>query len=480
LTGPSKGGARGGGPGGAGRGAGRNSDARGRRLAERARGPRPVAEPVERLSDDDAADIGVEARIAAGVLLNAALARRNGLDEAMSKAGFAALPGPDRAFARAVAMAALRRLGEIDQILNRRLQKSPPEAVRTLLRVSLAQTLVLGTPAFAAVSTAVKLAERDPKTRPYKALVNAVLRGVEREGPGLTTAESNLPDWLAARWRAGWGEAAVAGLSLVAREEPPTDLSLKPGVDPAAVAEAVDGEVLPGGTVRTGRRGDLATWPGYETGDWWVQDAAAAVPARLLAVRSGETVLDMCAAPGGKTLQLAAAGAQVTALDRSASRLKRLSANLARTGLSAEVVATTGEDWADDRAFDAVLLDAPCTATGTLRRNPEALRAVRPGDIGDLADVQHRLLDAAADRVKPGGRLVYCVCSLEREEGEAQITAFLRRRPDFRTVPADPTAVGAPPEALTPEGWLRLLPSMWAEQGGVDGFFVAGLERTGG
>jgi 16S rRNA (cytosine967-C5)-methyltransferase len=472
LTGPSKGGVRGG-------GAGRNSDARGRRLAERARGPRSPAKPAARPSTpDDSVDIGVEARIAAGVLLNAALARRNGLDEAMSKPEVAALPAPDRAFARAVAMAALRRLGEIDQIINRRLKKAPPEAVRTLMRVSLAQTLVLETPAFAAVSTAVKLAERDAKTRPYKALVNAVLRGIEREGPGLTTAESNLPDWIAARWRATWGEPAVAALALVAREEPPTDLSLKPSADPAALAEAVDGEALPGGTVRTGRRGDLSTWPGYETGDWWVQDAAAAVPSRLLAAKTGETVLDMCAAPGGKTLQLAAAGAAVVALDRSASRLKRLTANLARTGLSAEVVTTTGEDWEDDRTFDAVLLDAPCTATGTFRRNPEALRAVRPGDVGDLADVQHRLLDAAADRVKPGGRLVYCVCSLEREEGEAQVNAFLRRRPDFRTATADPAAVGAPAEALTPEGWLRLLPSMWAEQGGIDGFFAARLERV--
>ena len=208
-------------------------------------------------------------------------------------------------------MAALRRLGEIDQILDRRLQKSPPEAVRTLLRIALAQTLVLETPAFAAVSTAVKLAERDPKTRPYKNLVNAVLRGVGRDGPGLTTAESNLPDWIAARWKAAYGEAALVGLALAARDEPATDLSLKPGVDPAAVAAAVEGETLSGGTVRTGRRGDVATWPGFDDGDWWVQDAAAAAPARLLDVKAGETALDMCAAPGGKTLQLAAAGASV-------------------------------------------------------------------------------------------------------------------------------------------------------------------------
>ena len=445
-------------------------------MAEKARGPRPPRrdEPV-----GDDAGVGVEARIAAGVLLNAALEKRNGLDEALSFREVASLPPSDRAFARAVAMAALRRLGEIDQILDRRLKARPNEAVMTILRVALAQTLVLETPAFAAVSTAVKLAERDAKTRPYKALVNAVLRTIGREGPGLTTAESNLPDWIAARWRATYGEPTVAGLALAGRDEPPTDLSVKPGVDVQALADSLDGFVLPGSTVRTGRRGDIAQWPGFETGDWWVQDAAAAVPARLLDVKSGETALDMCAAPGGKTLQLAAAGAAVTALDRSEARLKRLSANFDRTGLKAEIVAVPAEDWDAPGTFDAVLLDAPCTATGTYRRNPEVLRATRPADVAKLADVQHRLLDVAADRVKPGGRLVYCVCSLEREEGETQILAFLRRNPAFRTAPADPAAVGAPAEALTPEGWLRILPSQWPEHGGLDGFFAARLERVG-
>lgn len=443
-------------------------------MADKARGPRPPRQAVR----DEAADIGVEARLAAGVLLNAALEGRGGLDAALSFREVAALPGPDRAFARAVAMAALRRLGEIDQILDRRLQKAPPLAIRTILRIALAQTLVLETPAFAAVSTAVKLAERDLKTRPYKNLVNAVLRGIDREGPGVTTAAANLPDWIAARWRATYGEAGLAALALAAREEPPTDLSLKPEANAAAVADAVDGEVLPGGTVRTGRRGDVAGWPGFDDGAWWVQDAAAAVPARLLAPQAGETVIDLCAAPGGKTLQLAASGASVVALDRSDKRLDRLRANLDRTGLAAEIVAVPAEDWDDARVFDAVLLDAPCTATGTFRRNPEVLRATKPADVAKLADVQHRLLDTAAERVKPGGRLVYCVCSMEREEGETQIIAFLRRNPAFRTAPADPVSIGAPTEALTSEGWLRILPSMWTEHGGLDGFFVARLDRT--
>ena len=423
------------------------------------------------------AGAGVEARIAAGVLLNAALERRGGMDEALNFREMKALSPQDRAFARAVAMAALRRLGEIDAILDRRLNKAPPLAVRTILRIALAQTMVLGTPDFAAVSSAVKLAERDSKTRPYKGLVNAVLRGVGRDGPGETTAEANLPDWIAARWRTAYGAETLKALAEAGRAEPPTDLSLKLGEDAAALAEALDGAVLPGGSVRTVRRGDIAAWPGFSDGGWWVQDAAAAVPARLLGVKAGETVLDMCAAPGGKTLQLAAAGGEVVALDRSESRLKRLKQNLERTGLNAEVVAVPAEQWDDVRAFDAVLLDAPCTATGTYRRNPEALRRTRPGDVADLADVQHRLLDAAAARVKPGGRMVYCVCSLEREEGESQIIAFLRRHPDFRLAPADPALVGAPGASAAEDGWLRILPSMWTEHGGLDGFFAARLER---
>ena len=422
-------------------------------------------------------DAGIEARIAAGELLNAALERRGGMDGAMQGKVFAKLSPADRAFTRATAMAALRRLGEIDQILASRMKKAPSSPATTILRIALAQMLVLRTPAFAAVSTAVKIAERDPKSRPYKGLINAVLRGIGRDGVGATDAIANIPDWLAARWRATYGEAATRAMAEAAREEPATDLSLKPGADADALAEALEGVVLPGGTVRVGKKGDVAEWPGYADGDWWVQDAAAAVPARLLNAKAGESVLDLCAAPGGKTLQSAATGADVVALDRSEARLKRLHENLARTGLKAEVVAQPGEDWQDDRAFDAILLDAPCTATGTFRRNPEVLRATRPADIANLADVQHRLLDVAAAKTRPGGRLVYCVCSLEREEGESQIIAFLRRHPEFRTAAADPAAIGAPAEALTPEGWLRILPSMWPDHGGLDGFFAARLER---
>ena len=434
------------------------------------RTPRPQGE-------DRYPEVGVQARLVAGLLLNAALEKRTGLDEELARSPAKDLPPADRAFARACAMGALRRLGEIDQILGRRLKTTPGLPTLTILRIALAQMLVLETPAFAAVSTAVKLAERDNKTRPYKNLINAVLRGIDRDGYGPTKPQANLPEWIAARWEATYGAEAFTGLAEATRFEPATDISVKPDADAAAIAEALEATILPGGTLRTERRGDVAQWPGFEDGNWWVQDAAAAIPARLLDVKAGETALDLCAAPGGKTLQLAAAGAKVVALDRSESRLKRLRQNFERMKLEAEVVAIPGEDWEDERQFDAVLLDAPCSATGTYRRNPEALRAVRPTDIAKLADVQHRLLDVAAAKVKSGGRLVYCVCSLEREEGETQMLAFLRRNAAFKTVAIKPAEVGAPDEALTKEGWLRVLPGQWADKGSLDGFFFALLQR---
>ena len=424
------------------------------------------------------ANAGLPARQAAMRLIEAAMLRRGGLDAALNEPALRALSPEDRGFARALAMAVLRRLGSIDRALDSRLNRPPPEPVRRLLRIGLAQMLYLDTPDFAAVSTTVKMAERDNSTRPFKALINAVLRGLVREPAAEPPPEADIPPWLFARWSAQFGQAEAEGIALNARIEPPTDLSLKPGADAAGLMEALPGQELPGGSVRTRRGGDIAGWPEFEQGGWWIQDAAAAVPARLLDVRPGETVLDLCAAPGGKTLQLAATGATVTALDRSEPRLRRLRANLERTRLTAEVVVADGEAWADDRQFDAVLLDAPCTATGTLRRNPEVLYALGPAEIAKLADVQHRLLDAAADRVKPGGRLVYCVCSLEREEGETQILAFLRRRPEFVLTPADHAAVGAPVESLSREGWLRLTPAQWSQQGGLDGFFAARLDRA--
>jgi 16S rRNA (cytosine967-C5)-methyltransferase len=341
--------------------------------------------------------------------------------------------------------------------------------VRDILRLGAAQAWFMGTPDFAAVSTSVDLAPRN-----FRGLVNAVMRGLVRDGAPASNAENLAPNWLLARWRAAYGPEAALRIAAQIGAEPQTDLTPRPPAD-ASLIESMEAQVLPGGTLRTGRRGDPAGWPGYAEGGWWVQDAAAAIPARLLAARSGEKVLDLCAAPGGKTLQLASAGARVTALDRSAGRLRRIATGLKRTGLAAELVVADALAWTDGRRFDAVLLDAPCSGTGTFRRHPDVLWNVRPGDIAVLAGVQSQLLAAAAGRVRSGGRLIFSVCSLEPEEGEAQVDAFLKSRPDFELSAIEAGEGGAPAESLAAGGWLRILP--FQRQGGLDGFFIARFSR---
>jgi 16S rRNA (cytosine967-C5)-methyltransferase len=422
-------------------------------------------------SDTDTA--GLPARRAALDLLTAALARRAGMEEATSRPSFAGLSPRDRGFAHAAVLATLRHLGPIDRALDARLAKPPPEAVRNILRLGAAQAFVLNTPAYAAVGASVDLAAAVRETRPFKGLVNAVLRGLTREPPNMTDPEALAPPWLFARWKSAFGAEQALALAAQIAGEPATDLTPR---DPAAVPPAeLEVEVLPGGSWRTALRGDVSTWPGFDDGQWWVQDASAAVPARLFDLGPGKTALDLCAAPGGKTLQLAATGAEVTALDRSAARLVRVGENLARMGLKAETVTADAGDWGDARSFDAVLLDAPCSATGTFRRNPDMLWAARPGDIASLSAVQSRLLDSAARRVKPGGQLIYCVCSLEPEEGEAQVAGFLGRTEGFVLEPMTAGEGGAPEAGLKADGTLRILPHQRA--GGTDGFYVARFRR---
>ena len=419
-------------------------------------------------------EAGLPAREAAVNYLEAALARRAGLDEAFAAPGSMRLDPRERAFARALTMATLRRLGPIDRALAGKLKKEPPERVRTLLRLGVAQLFWMGVPDHAAVSTIVALADKNNATRPFKGLVNAVLRGLLRDGPPKDDPETLAPSWLLSRWQMAFGAETARAVAATIADEPSTDLTAKDPADAEALAELLEGEILPGGSIRTAKRGDLSEWPAFDEGRWWVQDAGAAIPVRLLNLKPGESALDLCAAPGGKTLQIAAAGASVVAVDRSAERMKRVTENLTRIGLTAETVAADAILWPDERTFDAVLLDAPCSATGTFRRHPDVLWAASPTDIAKLVAVQKRLLDATADRVKPKGRMVYCVCSLEPEEGEYQIRAFLMRRPDFDLDPIEPGEGGAP-EASVPEGWLRLLPQHMA--GGVDGFFAARLIR---
>ncbi|MDB5440920.1 MAG: rRNA methyltransferase [Caulobacteraceae bacterium] len=417
---------------------------------------------------------GLPARLAAARLLEGALSRRAGMDEAAGPA-LKDLEGRDRAFARTLALTTLRRLGQIDRALGPRLQREPPERIRSLLRLGLAQALYMGTPAFAAVDSSVALADSAKATRPFKGLVNAVLRGVLREPPADDPAVL-APDWLLARWKSAYGETEALAIAAQIALEPATDLSLRDPGETEALATVLEAQPIPGGGLRVGLKGDPAAWPGFAEGQWWVQDAAAAIPARLLTVRPGDTALDLCAAPGGKTLQLAAAGGRVTAVDRSRERLGRLSENLARTSLEAEIVCADAAAWSDGRQFDAVLLDAPCSATGTFRRHPEVLWVATPGDIAALTRAQSKLLDSAAGRVRPGGRLAYCVCSLEREEGEDQIRAFLARHADFRLDPLTEGEGGAPGASLASPGWLRLLPHHL--EGSQDGFFAARLIRA--
>jgi 16S rRNA (cytosine967-C5)-methyltransferase len=424
-------------------------------------------------------DIGLKARIGAINLIEAALAKRGGLDEAGASAEFMALSDSERGFARALALLVLRRLGQLDHIIARKTQKMPPEPVRQLLRIGMAQIFFMNVPDFAAVSTTVKLSERANNTRPFKGLINAILRGLIREGGLKDVSPARLvPDWIIQRWKQTYGEETALGVASMLTEEPATDLSFARAADMDALAPALEGTKAASLTLRSALRGDVRGWAGYEDGLWWVQDVSAAAAVDLLGDLTGKSALDVCAAPGGKTLQLLGKGAEVVALDRSKNRLKRVEENLTRLKQTAEIHCADAQGFEDERRFDVVLLDAPCSSTGTFRRQPDVLWATKPADIAKLADVQHRMLDACAERVKPGGSLIYCVCSLEREEGETQIIAFLARNKGFvteRVTDDQLSLLGAGPEAATAQGWLRLLPHQ--RPGGQDGFFVAHLRR---
>jgi 16S rRNA (cytosine967-C5)-methyltransferase len=357
----------------------------------------------------------------------------------------------DRAFAHAIAAAALRRLPDLDALIDSATRKRLPDdaKARFALRIALVQALVLGTPHHAAISTVLPLVDGGPRK-----LVHGVFSAVMRSKKTLPEIPA-LPEAVAERWREQWGDAVVAAAARAIAAQPPNDLI---GDPPAGV----DGISLQPGHLRLPRGTAVAELPGYADGRWWVQDISAALPAQLLGAGEGRTVLDLCAAPGGKTMQLASAGWNVTALDVSESRLARLSENLARTGLEARVVAADVMTWSPPAQVDAILLDAPCSATGIFRRHPDVLHRVRPRAIAELAEAQAAMLARVAGWLKPGGRLVYSVCSLERAEGEQVLGAFLERRDDYR---------------LDEEH--RLLPGRFEAEGGADSFFIALLTRLG-
>lgn len=423
---------------------------------------------------------GLSARRAAVETLVRVCDRLQPLDEAVAAVLPRARLAPrDAAFARAIAMAVLRRYGEIAHVLAAFMAKpldARAGAARAILQAGAAELLFLKTPAHAAVDAANGLAEA-MRVGHFKALINAVLRRVSAEGPGLLdpvqAGRRNTPDWLFARWSAAYGAAAADAIAAAHLIEPPLDLSPRDPNRP--FTEDLHAERLPTGTLRRSGGGRIEDLPGFAEGAWWVQDAAAALPAKLLGDVRGKPVLDLCAAPGGKTAELAAAGAAVTAVERSAPRAARLRENLARLRLAADVVEADVLTWRPQTPAPLVLLDAPCSATGTIRRHPDVLFHKTEADIARLADMQRDLLDAAAAMTAPGGTLVYAVCSLEPEEGPGQIAGFLARHAAFERVPVAPGEIGGLSGCLTPDGDLRTLPFHLAEKGGMDGFYACRL-----
>lgn len=424
----------------------------------------------------------VTARMLALDVLTAVLRKARPLDEA-----YAAIDEEhqqdrrDRAFMQLLVATTLRRLGQIDALINHCLDKPLPTGavgVLDILRLGVAQMIFLETPAYAAVDESVTLAGERSSQR-FKNLVNAILRRLSVEGSELAenqdTAKLNTPPWLWRSWNASYGEDVARDIAMAHGKEAPLDFSL--AEDDPGWAEQLDAERLPNGTLRRTAGGAVDEMPGYGDGAWWIQDMAASLPVRLLGDVQDRLVIDLCAAPGGKSAQLAAAGARVLAVDRSPSRINRLSHNLNRLRLTADIITADATMWRPPVLADAVLLDAPCSGTGTIRRHPDIAWIKQPADIKKLTGVQDRLLDAAVNMVKPGGLLVYCTCSLQPEEGAQRIDQLITRGARVVRDPATPNDVFGMDEFLTEAGELRTHPGLMAAQGGMDGFYAARLRR---
>jgi len=429
---------------------------------------------------------GLPARQIAAAILEGVLRRGRAFDDELEQhsAALSALEERDRALVRMLAATVLRRLGTLKGIVGAMLKSPlPPEIARvdTALLLGAAQILFLDVPDHAAVDLSVRLVQSEKHAARYAGLVNAVLRRIAREGKAdlanLDTLTLDTPHWLLARWAQHYGAQTTRAVAAANLHEPALDLTVKS--DPENWAQRLGGRVMPNGTVRLIAHGPVTALPSFAEGEWWVQDAAASLPMRLLGDVKGKSVADLCAAPGGKTAQLAHAGAHVTAVDRSAPRLKRLAENFARLGLQAETVTADATAW-NGGPFDAILLDAPCMATGTIRRHPDIPWLKGETDLAKLAALQGRLLDHAVSLLKPGGTLVYCTCSLEPEEGENQITELLARDQRVRRKPIDASEV-ADSAFVTEAGDMRTLPCHWPDPdsrfAGLDGFYAARLAR---
>lgn len=434
---------------------------------------------------------GLMARALAVEVLILVLDKHLALDEALAQSfanpRFAGLEARDRAMARLIATTALRRYGELTEVvgsfLSKPLAASKSGRVPMILVVGAAQLLALDTPPHAAISLAVDLAGQDPRGAHLKGLTNAVLRKIAAEGKArlaaLDAIAINVPVWMLERWTRAYGADMARRITAASLDEAPLDISVKS--DPSGWAEKLGGTLLPTGTIRMQAHGPVRELPGFAEGAWWVQDAAAALPARLLGNVAGRRIADLCAAPGGKTAELLARGARVTAVDMKPERLKRLQENLTRLGLEAECIAADAASWSPGRTFDGVLLDAPCTASGTIRRHPDILHLKRSTDLQQILPVQAALIENAARLVAPGGRIVYATCSLEPEEGEQQIARFLAAHADFERLPVAAEELGVETRSITADGDLRTLPFHMAgtgdTPGGCDGFYAARLVR---
>ena len=433
---------------------------------------------------------GLAARRIAADILDNVLRRHRPLDAELDGAeqhpGLAALADRDRALVRKLVATVLRRVGTLRHLVARFLDSGFPKdapRVETALLIGAAQILFLDVPDHAAVDLSVRLVQADRRAAKYPGLINAVLRRVAREGrdviAALDTVSLDTPQWLFARWQRNYGADTARAIALAHSHEPPLDLTVK--ADAESWAQRLRGRVLPTGSVRTAERGQVSLLPGYHEGAWWVQDAAAALPTRLFGDLADKHVADLCAAPGGKTAQLAQSGARVTAVDRSANRLGRVRDNLMRLGLSADMIAADATEW-QGSPFDAVLVDAPCSSSGTIRRHPDVGWLKSEADLAQLIALQRRLLERAVSLTKPGGQIVYCVCSLEPEEGEQQIEALLASEAGVRRKPIGAGEIAGSAEFLSPHGDLRTLPSHWPDpdprMSGLDGFFAARLERV--
>ena len=430
---------------------------------------------------------GLATRRVAVDILDSVLRRHRPLDEHFEgetlHPALPALDDRDRALVRKLVAAALRRLGTLRHLLNTSLDRGVPDdapRVETILLVGAAQILWLDVPDHAAVDLAVRLAQADRRAARYTGLVNAVLRRIARERDAMADGDParDTPEWLMRRWSAAYGAETARAIAAAHGHEPPLDLTVKS--DPDVWAARLRGHVLPSGTVRLVAHGPVSRLPGYAEGAWWVQDAAAALPARLLGDVSGLAVADLCAAPGGKTAQLAFAGARVTAVDRSAGRMARVKENLVRLGLAADMVVADATEWRAE-PFDAVLVDAPCSSTGTIRRHPDIAHLKSETDIATLTGLQQHLLAQAIELTRPGGTIVYCVCSLEPEEGEAFIGEVVARDTRVRREPVTAAEVAGLTEFVTAAGDLRTLPCQMPHAeprlGGLDGFYAARLKR---